>query len=288
MGHHSNTVEEGSLRHMLKTNTKAIHDIADDAMRAFLFDETRPVSLPAYRHFLLQLYVLYDAMETELERNKDNPVVGPIHFPQELNRLKYLEIDLDYYYSKQWRDILEKNTTPGMKKYVARIKEIGRSNPDLLVAHSYTRYLGDMSGGQILKKMIIKRYNLCDENGTKFYCFDHIESIGKFKELYSARMNSLELSDHQKNAMVEEAKHIFQFNIDVFQEVGDRFLPGSNFDEGLVNMPSCSSDTHHGFFLDPENWEGSIIKMASVTVGVSAVMLALCPWFRGLLFKQIN
>ena len=116
MGHHSGQIEVGSLRHKLKTNTKEIHDVADKAMQSFLFDDKVTTSLPAYRHFLLQLRGLYSAMESELERHRDHPIVGAIHFPQEMNRLQLLETDLDFYYQGQWKEIYEKNLTEAMKR----------------------------------------------------------------------------------------------------------------------------------------------------------------------------
>ena len=50
------------------------------------------------------------------------------------------------------------------KTYVNRIQTISESKPELLVAHAYTRYLGDLSGGQILKKYCSKSYELKGES----------------------------------------------------------------------------------------------------------------------------
>ena len=160
---------------------------------------------------------------------------------------------------------------------MARIKEIGQSQPELLVAHSYTRYLGDMSGGQILKKMIRKRYDLTGEGGVSFYMFDHIESIGKFKELYTARMNGLSLTEEQKDEMVEEAKRIFQFNIDVFNEVAARFAGGKAFDEGL---PSQEVAFHKDI------WEASSLMKISLAVAIPTVLVVLSPWVKGMILKN--
>ena len=43
--------------------------------------------------------------------------------------------------------------SPRLLDYVNRINQISEEKPELLVAHAYTRYLGDLSGGQILKKI---------------------------------------------------------------------------------------------------------------------------------------
>lgn len=36
----------------------------------------------------------------------------------------------------------------GCQKYVERIHYIGQNEPELLVAHAYTRYMGDLSGAR--------------------------------------------------------------------------------------------------------------------------------------------
>lgn len=34
------------------------------------------------------------------------------------------------------------------RKYAERIHEVGQNEPELLVAHAYTRYMGDLSGAR--------------------------------------------------------------------------------------------------------------------------------------------
>ena len=47
------------------------------------------------------------------------------------------------------------------------VLEIAKEEPYLLIAHHYTRYLGDLSGGQILKNIAQKALNL-DQQGLAF------------------------------------------------------------------------------------------------------------------------
>jgi heme oxygenase len=132
-------------------------------------------------------------MEEQLERNKSAPCVVPIHFPKELARKRALEKDLAYYIGKNWEKKV--SISPAAQKYVARLEEIGQSNPALLVAHSYTRYLGDLSGGQILSKRARKAFALPEGQGTAFYEFEHIEDPTAFKDVYRERLNAIPLTD---------------------------------------------------------------------------------------------
>ena len=166
---------------------------------------------------------MYEVLETELERNKGNSVVGAIHFPQELNRSHLIERDLDYFFADGWRDTCEEMITPAMRRYVERIRHVGREQPHLLLAHSYARYFGDMSGGQILRRLIKKRYDLPGESGQQVYSFENVKSINDLKALYSARMNELPLSEEEVESLVEEARLIFRLNIDNFNEIAARF-----------------------------------------------------------------
>uniref|UniRef100_A0A8C7WM33 heme oxygenase (biliverdin-producing) n=1 Tax=Oryzias sinensis TaxID=183150 RepID=A0A8C7WM33_9TELE len=156
------------------------------------------------------LYFVYTAMEEEMEKNKDHPHVAPIYFPVELHRSEALARDLEYFYGEDWEN----------QPYVDRIREVGQKEPVLLVAHSYTRYMGDLSGGQILKKVAQRALKLPPTGeGVNFYQFEGIHSHRGFKQLYRSRMNELDLDMETKLRIVEESNRAFGFNMMVFSEL---------------------------------------------------------------------
>ncbi len=153
-------------------------------------------------------------MEEEMERNKEHPDLAALYFPHELHRRDALARDLQYFYGEDWQDQI--SLSPATRRYVERIQQIGQDQPALLVAHAYTRYMGDLSGGQVLRKVAQRAMKLPPTGeGLNFYQFDGIHSAKAFKQLYRSRMNELELDSHTKQKIVEEAVLAFQFNMEV-------------------------------------------------------------------------
>jgi heme oxygenase len=68
---------------------------------------------------------------------------------------------------------------PPYQTYIARLTHLIKDDPRRLLAHSYIRYLGDLSGGQIVKWNIRKTYGLVGEQGTRFYEFGVLGSEGQ-------------------------------------------------------------------------------------------------------------
>jgi heme oxygenase len=167
-----------------------------------------------FQMVMASLYHIYTALEEEIERNKGNPVYAPLYFPEELHRKVALEQDMAFWYGPHWQEIIP--YTPAVQRYVGRLHEVGRTEPELLVAHAYTRYLGDLSGGQVLKKIAQKALNLPSSGeGLAFFTFPNINSAAKFKQLYRARMNTLEMTPEVRRRVIEEAKTAFLLNIQV-------------------------------------------------------------------------
>lgn len=160
------------------------------------------------------MYFTYTALEEEIERNKDHPEFAPLYFPTELHRHDALARDLEYFYGPDWQNLV--SCSPATQHYVDRIHEVGQTDPVLLVAHSYTRYMGDLSGGQVLKKVAQRALKLPPTGeGLEFYHFEGIHSAKAFKQLYRSRMNELDLSAATKERIVDEAVRAFHFNIEV-------------------------------------------------------------------------
>ncbi|OCT85374.1 heme oxygenase 1 L homeolog isoform X1 [Xenopus laevis] len=205
------------LSEALKEATKEVHVQAENTefMRNF---QKGQVSLEEFKLVMSSLYFIYEALEEEINRNKDNPVFSPVYFPLELHRKNALEVDLEYFYGPQWRKkIICPHST---KNYVDRLHHVGQKEPELLVSHAYTRYLGDLSGGQVLKKIAQKALQLpASGEGLAFFTFDNVTNATKFKQLYRSRMNSIETDAYAKKRILEEAKTAFLLNIKLFEEL---------------------------------------------------------------------
>jgi len=174
------------------------------------------VEKSSYRKLVGNLYFVYTAMEEEMTKHKDHPVVAPINFT-ELYRKSSLERDLAYYYGPNWRD--EVKPSVAAQAYIARVRDVSATAPELLVAHSYTRYLGDLSGGQILKNIAVNAMNLTDGEGTAFYEFETISDEKAFKNQYRATLNELPIDEATADRIVDEANDAFGQNMKMFMEL---------------------------------------------------------------------
>lgn len=83
------------------------------------------------------------------------------------------------------------------------------------MAHAYTRYLGDLSGGQVLGRITQKSLKLSSSDGVSFFTFPGVSSPSLFKQLYRSRMNSVELTEEQRSEVLQEAVRSFEYNIQV-------------------------------------------------------------------------
>ncbi|CAL9700372.1 unnamed protein product [Knipowitschia caucasica] len=204
---------ERDLSELIKTATKDSHTRAENTELMLSFQRGR-VSLPQYKLLLCSLHEIYTALEQEMDKNSDHPSVAPIYFPSELARLEAIEKDLAYFYGPEWRQKIE--IPEATKRYSHRLRQIGADNPELLVAHAYTRYLGDLSGGQVLGRIAQKSMGLKGSEGLSFFAFPGVSSPNLFKQLYRSRMNSIELTEEERGRVLEEAILAFELNIQVF------------------------------------------------------------------------
>ena len=138
-----------------------------------------------------------------------------------MNRTESLKQDLAFYYGEDWANTL--TPSEATKLYIDRIKEVSEKRPDLLVAHAYTRYLGDLSGGQILKKIAQRAMNLQSTKGLAFYEFNEISDEQQFKQDYKSALDSLPVDTKVSRQIVAEANVAFSLNMKLFQELETSF-----------------------------------------------------------------
>ncbi|MEB3261753.1 MAG: biliverdin-producing heme oxygenase, partial [Cyanobacteriota bacterium] len=87
------------------------------------------------------------------------------------------------------------------------------------VGHHYTRYIGDLSGGQILKNIAQKAMSLGEHDGLRFYEFDAIPDEKAFKSNYRATLDGLPIDQAMADRLVEEANHAFHLNMTMVPEL---------------------------------------------------------------------
>ena len=204
----------------LKIGTKKSHSAAENT--TFVASFLRGVvSKESYKKLVSDLYFVYSAMEEEVENLKDHPIIGQIQL-SDLNRVNALEQDLRFYYGPIWRSLV--TPSEACNQYVNRIREVAKNEPELLVGHHYTRYLGDLSGGQILKGIAKKALALGDGQGLKFYDFEKIEDPKAYKAGYRGILDGLPITEHQANAIIVEANYAFRLNMYMFDTLEGNWI----------------------------------------------------------------
>ncbi|XP_053133135.1 heme oxygenase 2 [Hemicordylus capensis] len=212
-----NDVSPTDLSELLKEGTKESHDQAENTQFVKDFLKGR-IKRELFKLGTAALYFTYSALEEEMERNQEQPTFAPLYFPLELHRKEALAKDLEYFYGADWREKIQ--CSEATQCYVDRIHHVGQQEPELLVAHAYTRYMGDLSGGQVLKKVAQRALKLPSTGeGVQFYTFEHISNPQQFKQFYRARLNALDLDKGTKERVVQEANKAFEFNMQVFDEL---------------------------------------------------------------------
>ncbi len=209
----SNPRLEG-LAFALDDGTRKSHSIAQNS--AFVTGFFKGLSTrEAYSNLLTSLYFVYRAMEDSFDVTTEETV--KTMDVKELRRTDALKFDMEYFYGPGWEDKI--SPSPAARKYVNRVLEVAKNQPRLLIAHQYTRYLGDLFGGQMMGGMAQRSLKLEDEKGTAFYTFDEIDSTKDFITNWYRELNALDLTDEEKEQIVDEANLVFELNIEILEEL---------------------------------------------------------------------
>ncbi|MEU5531970.1 biliverdin-producing heme oxygenase [Streptomyces sp. NPDC020362] len=179
------------------------------------------LGVAAYARYTEQLWFVYEALESAAERLTADTLAGPFVRP-ELLRLPALERDLAHLRGTGWRSGL--SALPATRAYADRIRECAERWPGGYVAHHYTRYLGDLSGGQIIRDRAEKTWGFARKgDGVRFYVFEEIPNPAAFKRDYRERLDGVAADELEKQRIVTECKKAFALNTAVFRALGEEF-----------------------------------------------------------------
>ncbi|WP_328790671.1 biliverdin-producing heme oxygenase [Streptomyces sp. NBC_00273] len=179
------------------------------------------LGVEAYTRYTEQLWFVYRALEEAAESLKDDPVAGPFIQP-ELMRVAEIERDLAHLVGPDWRESVV--ALPATRAYADRVAQCAAQWPGGYVAHHYTRYLGDLSGGQIIRDKAERTWGFERKgDGVRFYVFADISNPAAFKRTYRELLDAIAADDLEKQRIIDECKRAFDFNGAVFRELGEEF-----------------------------------------------------------------
>jgi heme oxygenase (biliverdin-producing, ferredoxin) len=169
-----------------------------------------------YIALVAQHYFIYEALEAAAARFADDPEAAAFISPQ-LTRLPALRADLAFLIGDDWLSTI--SPLPTTQRYTARITEIAEQGwAGGFIAHHYTRYLGDLSGGQIIRTLMQRQFGF-DTNGVGFYLFDEIAKPKEFKETYREQLDAVAWSDEERERVIDEVLLAYSFNTDLFSDL---------------------------------------------------------------------
>ncbi|MGX4653756.1 biliverdin-producing heme oxygenase [Micromonospora sp. SCSIO 07396] len=189
------------------------------------------LDLAGYLDLVVQHHALYQALESAAEAMRADPVAGGF-VDDALTRLPALEADLTELAGPDWA--LRTAPHPATVAYAERIRAVAGTSPVHFVAHHYTRYLGDLSGGLYIGRAVARRYGLTGQAGTAFYTFARIDRPKAYKEAYRARLDALRLSPADEAALLDEVLLAYRHNTAVFAALARHVPDGPEITEAVA------------------------------------------------------
>ncbi|MFF1632357.1 heme oxygenase (biliverdin-producing) [Leifsonia sp. NPDC058248] len=166
-----------------------------------------------YVSLLAQHYFIYEALEQAEAVMRREPQAAAFITPK-LTRLPAIESDLEFLLGPGWRGLI--TPLPTTERYVARIRAVGTSWPGGFIAHHYTRYLGDLSGCQIIRMLMQRQFGF-ETNGVGFYLFAEIAKPKEFKDVYRAQLDAVDWDDAERGRVIDEVNLASRLNTELFE-----------------------------------------------------------------------
>ncbi len=169
-----------------------------------------------YIALVAQHYFVYEALESAAVAFADDPVAAPF-LSDQLTRLPALEADLSFLTDGGWRDAIV--PLPTTVRYVDRINEIVAQHwAGGFVAHHYTRYLGDLSGGQAIRRLMQRHFGF-ETNGVGFYLFEQIADPKTFKDTYREQLDTAGWDESERERVIDEVLAAYRLNTELFDDL---------------------------------------------------------------------
>lgn len=176
--------------------------------------------IEAYADLASQQWFIYTELEDAAERHRDDPVARTF-VRDELVRRPVIEEDLRAVLGDDWASKVQ--PLPATSSYLERLRTAASDSSVAFVAHHYTRYMGDLSGGQFIGRAIDRNFGFSGGPGARFYVFDRIDDVDEFKDEYRRALDSAPWSEADREAIIDEVRVAYRHNQAVISELGEKY-----------------------------------------------------------------
>jgi heme oxygenase len=198
-----------SLADALRARTRALHREAErgGVIAALLHGAS---SRSAYALFLRNLLPAYRALEDGVEASR---ALLPGLARREVYRAQAIEADLR---ALQGADALHLPLLPQGLRYAERLAALADDAPRL-AAHAYVRFLGDLNGGVLMRRVLARSLEL--EATALTFCAFAAPDLELLRAQYRAAFDALPFGPAQRIVMLAEAELAFELNIALSEAV---------------------------------------------------------------------
>lgn len=177
-----------------------------------------------YVALLYNLHAIYATLEPLLLRHAQHPWLAAIHDPR-LFRADALRDDLRVLEGSPAETAAAEPLMPATHDYVARLQSLDRGAPQLLAAHAYVRYLGDLSGGQALARVVARALALTPPAGVRFYDFGPAAQVEQRAAAFRAGLAQIPADAAGAQQLATEAQCAFELHGALFRELDPPTAP---------------------------------------------------------------
>lgn len=203
------SIDASGLADAMRERTRSLHRRAERSgiVKAIL---QGGCSRAGYALLLRNLLPVYRALEHGLERHREAPGVRVIAW-RAVYRADALAADLDHLCGVgRWQAIPVLDAGALYEHCIRRAAD--RAGGERLIAHAYTRFLGDLNGGQLLRSLLGRRPGI-EPPALSFYAFERIDEPRAFAARYRRAFDEAGREVTDAAGVLHEAALAFRLNV---------------------------------------------------------------------------
>ncbi len=222
----------------LKVETAQAHRSAES--RPFIRDlMAGHMNRRAYARYIWSLLPVYDTLERCMQESTDSTIAIFDH--RGLDRSTRMQADL-----QRFGLLHSTGTLESTKEYASAIQSAATS-PQRLLAHHYTRYLGDMAGGQAISRLMQRHYDI-DASYLSFYDFSELGDLHHYRKQYKLLLDLLPWSPTEQAEFIGESESAYWLNVALFDELAELCGNAEPPDScGKVAHSFLANERHHAY-----------------------------------------